>query len=181
MGQVKELLEYIFNMFKIWVIVQPWQQGIRVRFGKHKKLLNAGIHFKIPYFDSVFVQETRLRMINLPMQTVNSEDKETVTLNGALGYVITDIDKLYSTLYHPETTIMNITMANITDYVSSLAFNKISLDDLEEYVLNELQELDYGLRFEKFEVMNFVSVKTYRIIKEDSWTGEGLDMDIKKK
>lgn len=181
MGQVKELFEYIFNMFKIWVIIQPWQQGIRVRFGKHKTLLNAGTHFKIPYFDSVYVQETRLRMVNLPIQTISCKDKQTVTLNGAIGYQITDVEKLYSTLYHPETTIINMVMAKVTDFVSKLNLDAISLSELEGYVVKDLKTLDYGIKFEKFEVVNFASVKTFRFIKDEAWVYEGINMEDKKK
>lgn len=180
MAQVKELLEYIFNIFKIWVIVQPWQQGIRVRFGKNKKLLNPGIHFKIPYFDSVYVQETRMRMVNIPIQTVTCSDKNTVTLSGTLGYSISNIETLYSTLYHPESTIISICMAMVTDYISKVELGSITLDNIEEYVLEELQKVDYGLRFERFEITNFASVKTFRIIKDDSWSYEGINMDTKK-
>jgi regulator of protease activity HflC (stomatin/prohibitin superfamily) len=64
MYQVKEFFEYIFNAVKIWIIIQPWQQGLRVRNGKDVKLLNGGIYFKLPYFDSVYVQETRLRVVS---------------------------------------------------------------------------------------------------------------------
>lgn len=180
MAQIKELLEYIFNIFKIWVIIQPWQQGIRVRFGKNKKLLNPGIHFKIPYFDSVYVQETRMRMVSIPIQTVTCSDKNTVTLSGTLGYSINNIETLYLTLYHPESTIISICMAMVTDYISKVELASITLDQVESYVLTELQKVDYGLRFERFEITNFASVKTFRIIKDDSWSYEGINMDTKK-
>jgi len=56
MNSVKDLLDYILNIFKIWVIVQPWEQGLRVRLGKHIKLVNGGLYFKIPYIDSYYIQ-----------------------------------------------------------------------------------------------------------------------------
>ena len=59
MNQVKDFFEYIFNAVKIWIIVQPWQTGIRVRNGKQVKKLTGGIYFRLPYFDSVFIQENR--------------------------------------------------------------------------------------------------------------------------
>lgn len=180
MNQIKEFLEYIFNLVKIWVIIQPWQQGIRVRFGKNKKLLEPGIHFKLPYFDSVFVQETRMRIVNMPIQTISCKDKQTITLNGSFGDLISNIEKLYCTLYHPETTLKNLTMAKITDFISQKNFSDIELNDLENKVLAELKSLDYGITFESFQIMNFASVRTFRLIQDQSWTHEGLDMDRKK-
>ncbi len=45
MNQLKDFFEYIFNAFKIWIIVQPWQTGIRVRAGNKIKKLEKGILF----------------------------------------------------------------------------------------------------------------------------------------
>ena len=179
MNQVREFIEYILNLVKIWVIIQPWQQGIRVRIGKNRKLLNPGIHFKIPYFDSVFVQETRMRIVDMPLQSISCKD-QTITLNASFGYTISNIDRLYLTLFHPETTLKNLTMAKITDYISVRDFADIKLNDLENYVLTELKSLDYGIQFTTFQIMNYASVKTYRLIQDRAWTHEGLDMNGKK-
>ena len=74
MNQIKDFFEYIFQSIKIWVIVQPWEKGIIVRNGKHTRLISKGIYFRIPYFDSVFIQESRLRVCSLPVQTLTSKD-----------------------------------------------------------------------------------------------------------
>ena len=79
----EEFLEYIFNAFKIWVIVQKWEAGIRVRTGKHMKKLKPGVHFKIPYFDSVYVQEVRLRIVSMPTQTITTKDGLTISILAA--------------------------------------------------------------------------------------------------
>jgi len=78
MNQVQQFFEYIFNAVKIFIIVQPWQTGIRVRNGTQVKRLNRGVYFRIPYFDSVFIQESRLRVVDMPIQTLTSKDLKTV-------------------------------------------------------------------------------------------------------
>jgi len=108
MNQIKDFFEYIFNAIKIWIIVQPWQQGIRVRAGKNTKILFPGVYFRIPYVDSVYVQESRLRIASMPIQTCTSKDLKTVTINASIGYSISCIKTLYNTLYHPEITITNM-------------------------------------------------------------------------
>src|SRR3954469_20788485 len=110
MNSIKDLLDYILNIFKIWVIVQPWEQALRVRCGKNIRLMNGGVYFRIPYFDSFYVQSIRLRVIDLTIQTVTTSDLHTVTLSGSIGYQIDDIRKLYTTLYHPELTLSTIVM-----------------------------------------------------------------------
>ena len=180
MNQVQQFFEYIFNAIKIFIIVQPWQTGIRVRGGKTIKKLEKGIYFRIPYFDSVYIQESRLRVAEIAMQTLTSKDLKTITLNCSFGYSIKDIEKLYSTLYHPESTLKNMVNSEIASFVFDKNLLDITPIELEKYVLSKLSELDYGLNFEYFKLINFAVVRTYRLIQDQSWTSEGLRMDEKK-
>jgi hypothetical protein len=180
MNQVQQFLEYLFNAFKIWVIVQPWEAGLRVRNGKHIKKLSQGIYFKLPYFDSVYVQEIRLRVREMPMQTLTSKDLKTITLNSALGYSISNVEKLYQTLYLPEMTLQNIAMSSIAEVLHSTNADEISPGLLETKVLDKLKADDYGLNYEYFKITNFAVVKTFRLIQDQSWVSEGFSMTEKK-
>lgn len=180
MNQVQQFFEYIFNALKIWVIVQPWQTGIRVRNGKKIKKLSSGIYFRIPYFDSVFIQEARLRVSEVAMQTLTSKDLKTITLNSSFGYSIKCIETLYKTLYHPETTLQNIVMSEVANYIFKHDIINIIPEDLEAFVLGKLKADDYGLDFEYFKITNYAVVRTYRLIQDGSWNNEGLNMDDKK-
>lgn len=181
MNQVKDFIEYIFNAFKIWVIVQPWEQGIRVRLGKNITKLKSGIYFRIPYVDSIYIQECRLRMIQLCMQTLTSKDLKTVTINSALGYSITDIEKLYNTLYHPEGTISNMAMSEVSDFILKNDLSEIDPQKIEAAVIAKLNAEDYGLKFEYFRITNFASVRTFRLIQDSqSWVDNSLKMNEKK-
>ena len=179
-NQFQQLFEYLFNVIKIWIIVQPWQTSIRVRCGKTIKKLDKGIYFRIPYFDSVFIQEKRLRITTMPIQTLTTSDQKTITVSGAVGYIINDIEKLYQTLYHPETTINNIVLSEVAEFIHSKKLDKITPSLIEKNVLDKLQETDYGLNFKYFRITNFAVVRTYRLIQDHTWVDEGLAMDDRK-
>lgn len=180
MNQVQQFFEYIFNCIKIWVIVQPWETGIRVRNGKKIKRLSPGIYFRLPYFDSLYIQENRLRVCSMPVQTLTSKDHKTITMNGAIGYTIKDIQKLYETLFHPETTISNITMSEVADFAFLNNIGDITPKSIEKAVLDKLNADDYGLEFKYFRITNFAVVRSYRLIQDQSWISEGLTMDDKR-
>lgn len=180
MNQVQQFFEYLFKSLKIWVIVQPWEAGIRVRNGKAIKRLYKGIYFKIPYFDSVYVQEVRLRVREMPMQTLTSKDQQTITLNSSMGYSIENIEKLYQTLYRPEMTLQNIAMSAIAEVLSTTEAKQISPELLEKSVIDKLKADDYGLNYEYFKITNFAIVQTYRLIQDQSWVSEGFSMTEKK-
>ena len=181
MSGLKEFLQWLFESFRVLIIIQSFETGIRIRCGKKIKKLNKGVYFRIPFFDSVYVQESRLRIVSLPVQTLTTKDKETVTINGSVGYSICDIEKLYDTLYHPETSIQNIAMAEITKFMFKKNIEDVVIDDIQKAILDVLKELDYGINFKYFEITNFAVVKTYRLITDKSsheYT-DGLTMDLK--
>lgn len=180
MNQVQQFFEYIFNAVKIFIIVQPWQTGIRVRSGNKIKKLEKGIYFRIPYFDSVFVQESRLRVVDMPIQTLTSKDLKTLTINSSFGYSITDIEKLYQTLYHPETTLQSIAMSEVAGFIFNKNLDEVTPETLEHQVLGRLNEESFGIKFEYFKITNFAVVRTYRLIQDGSWSAEGLSMSDKK-
>jgi len=180
MNQVRDFLEYIFNALKIWVIIQPWETGLIVRNGKRIKVRTKGIYFKLPYFDSVYVQENRLRVSEMPMQTLTSKDDKTITLNSSFGYSISDLEKLYQTLFQPETTLKNIAMSTIAEVIFNNDLQLISPSGIERKVLEKLRADDYGIKFEYFKITNFAIVKTFRLIQDQSWTEEKLNLEKKK-
>jgi len=181
MIQIKEFFEYIFNVFKIWVIIQPWEKGLRVRLGNKIKRLESGIYFKIPYFDSIYVKEYRLKMLQLPIQTLTSKDNQTITINTCLGYSITDIEKLYNSVCHPEGVLSNIAMSEVSGFISKNNLESVNTENLEKLIIKTLNEQDFGLKLEYFKITNFAVVKTFRLIQDgQSWIENGLDLNEKR-
>lgn len=181
MNSVKELLEYLTNAIKIWVIVQPWEQGIRVRHGHYNKILTPGIHFKIPYFDSVYVQEVRLRMIQLGVQTLSTKDDKTLTVNSSLGYSIEDIKKVYDTIYHPEATVSNMALGEISDIIFNSNLHDLRPAGIEQQVSEKLDLQKYGLRFESLKIIEFAAVRTLRLMQEQSKWIDTTQSELTKK
>lgn len=179
MNGLKEFLQWFFESVRILIVVQSFETGIRIRFGKKVKKLSSGVYFRLPYFDSIYIQESRLRIVALPLQTLTTKDGKTITLNGSIGYLISDIEVLYDNLYHPEISIQNIAMANITSFVYDKRMEDLKINNITESVMDKLKRLDYGIDFKYFEITNFAVVKTYRLITDKSWVDEGLQMNVK--
>ena len=167
--------QFLLNSFKFWFLVNPWESAIRVRFGRWQKLLDGGLYFRIPYFDRIFIEENRLRIMPMPMQSVTTKDKKTLTVKCAVGYKISDVSKMYNTISQPESTITNLTMDAIASYLANneSVFNK---DDLKDYVMQELASMDYGVDFEYIKVVSICEVRTFRLIQDQHWEDESLEM-----
>lgn len=176
MGSIKDFVQWVIEAFKIWVIIEPWESALIIRMGKRIRKVSGGIYFRFPYLDRVYVQQNRLRVAMLSMQTLTTKCGKAITIEGSIGYLINDIEKLYKTLYSPESTLSNIVKNIVAQEVYSLEAKDINLKNIEDKVLKELQSLDYGLDLSYFKISNFAIVRTFRLIQDQSWNHEGAEI-----
>lgn len=163
MDQIIAFLREFIGIFKVWMIVMPWEQAVRVRFGKHTELLNAGCHLKLPFVDSYYVQSTRKRNSVTGRQTILMKDGvQNTIITTVVGYAIADVLKLYSTLHHAEDTIRNMVMAEVVTAVCAL--DHLTALGIEQHINKNLDFAQYGLSDVDVRVVELSIARTYRIL-----------------
>ncbi len=176
----KEIFNQVSTLFKWWIIVLPWEKGLRIRIGKRIKKLDSGIHFRIPYFDSVYVQPFRLMFINLSPQTLTNRSGETITLSLIVGYSINDISELYNSVSELESAVSGKVMGSASQYVSSSIKEECTPKKIEQSVISELDSHKWGLKISQVTVSSFAITKTYRLIQDPNWLSTGRPLDAKR-
>lgn len=156
--------------FKWFYILQPWEQALRVRWGKKVVKHEGGVHVKIPYIDYIFKQNTRMRLTPVPAQTVTTLDDKTITLSGALAYRVEDVTPLYMKLHMAEGTIARQAQGIFCRYIAGHEFEDCSPAVVMRHVDDTLDIAKYGLTEIEFILKDFAVVRTYRLI-----TGEIAD------
>ena len=179
---VENAFKGLSNMITCIVCIAPWEQGLRVRLGKVTKLLEPGVHLRIPFIDKVFKQSIRRRVSSIPPQTVTTTDSKVVTCTAAVGYCVSDLFRLFNTLEHPNDTINNEVMGLVSHYIGGMTLANCSQSGLEEYVMNRLDLSKYGLEGVEFYLTAFATTpRVYRLItgSVETWGRDGL-MEMKE-
>lgn len=172
-----KLYELFEKLLKWWVMIMPWEQGIRVRFGNKVTILNSGIYLKIPFFDEIFIQEIRTRVIDLAIMTMETKDKKIITIKALLKYQIYDIYKLYNKISHVEMTIGGIAMACTSTIINNLKKEDIIIKSIEEEVNLFLKNEDFGINEIELSILSIIEPKTFRLIRDDTYMSEGLSLN----
>ncbi len=167
MNWIQQITSAITQIFKWWFIVQPWEQSIRVRFGKRVRCFEAGIHTKIPFFDRVYIQNVRKRYSIIQPQTITTTDGKTITVCGSLRYRIDDVLKLYTNLHQPEDTICQEVEAMLTQYIIARELSECQPVKISEHIASGIDMTQYGLCDVEFFITDFAVVRTYRLINGD--------------
>lgn len=167
MAAIAELFRSFGRCFIWWVVIQPWELGVRVRLGGRRQKLRPGLSFRIPYADVIYRQSVRLRFTTLFPQTVSTRDGHTLTMAGVLGYAITDIDKLYDTLHQAEDAIRSMAQGAIANYVQGNDLSECLPGCVEGGACDGLDLTKYGLALDSLRLTTFARVKTYRFIMDN--------------
>lgn len=77
------------SSWKCWIVIAPWDIGVRVRLGKVASELKPGLHFRIPMLDEIVLVNTRLRIEPTPTVTVRGSRPNTArVVTAQVGYLI---------------------------------------------------------------------------------------------
>ncbi len=161
MEALNALLQSLGRFFRWWVLVCPWERCIRVRGGKRQRELSPGVHFLIPFLDRAFIHSVRLRLSNIPAQTLTRQDGSVLTVRGVLKYKVADLSLLYREVHNAEDAVLDRTAGLI-------AVNReVGAEALEVAVLAAADYSDWGLVVEGFTVTDFViSRRSYRLLTD---------------
>jgi hypothetical protein len=174
------LLKQIGQIFTWWVMVAPWEQALRVRAGRHVRRLPPGAHLRIPFLDTVHVQSVRMRLNTLSMQTVMTRDRQALTVAGAIGYAVGNIEQLYATLHHAEDTITNLAMTAVAECAATRRAEELTPELLAQLATQALSLTAYGLVDVSIRVTDFAFIRTYRLVSDTRWGTHGDSLNVER-
>jgi hypothetical protein len=178
MTGVLDYLSRLLGGMAFWIVVLPWQQALRVRAGRHVRLLKQGIYLKLPILDVVNVESVRRRTSLAPVQTLSTACGATVTVGAVISYAVADVEQLYRRLHHAEDTIIQTAQGVIAAAVFRLKRSEISPSELCSRVNQQLVEEfePYGLCDVTLHITDFAFVRAIRLIQDQRWShGRALD------
>jgi regulator of protease activity HflC (stomatin/prohibitin superfamily) len=173
-------LQEIVRGIRPWVTVKPWEQAVRVRLGKHAKLLYPGVYLKIPFMDTATIYPIRTRTSYAPLQTLRSADQRTVTIGLIIRYRIADLLRVLDTLHNPEGTLIHMAQGAVSDLVAETGARDITPDRITAAVMERIQPEQYGV--EDFAVLVSdnadLSQRTFRLLQEGRYMDNGMAIDF---
>ncbi len=153
-------------LFNSWYTVDDKQQAVVTTFGKVTTINDAGMHFKIPFIQSVYKVDVNVsQKIELGYRSdgdtstlVESESKmitgdyNIVNIDFFVEYKISDPVKYLFSSYEPDAILTNLVQSQIRNVIGSTEVDKVLTTgkseiqtQVKELVSNELKTYDIGL------------------------------------
>lgn len=163
-----EVIVTFIHDFLPFKIVDEWEMGVHLSFGKFKKVVGPGLNRKIPFFDKIWVTPVITQTVNLNPQTVTTQDEKSVVLSTILRYHIHDVKKFLLGVMHANDVLVDTTQGIVRDMVEGSKW--ADLYDLESIVTPEVNEEveKWGITVEKTSFPDLGEIKTFRIIGDNT-------------
>jgi len=172
------LIERFGYQLMPWVIIEEWNEGVQLRYGKFIKVLYPGMHFKIPFFDSVIECPVITQSVNLPSQTLTTLDEQGIVLKSIIRYRVSNIQTYLLSVMHANDVLIDTTQGIIRDVVERTKWD--DLVDVNSQITNEVKEyvVRWGIEVEAVTITDLGIVKSFRIFGDEGHKTTILPTDI---
>ena len=164
---VEILIQWIDQLLPV-VIIPSYEEGVRLSFGKFRKVLHPGIHFKIPFADEIIRQHVVVTTLSLPSQSLYTSDKQNIVVKGVIKYKIADVKTFLLEVYDAQDALSDMTMSIIKNIVISLPAEKCIDPELDTLLTKKakVEAKKWGVEIQQVTLTDVAPIKSYRLIND---------------
>lgn len=161
-----DLLVTFIHDFLPWKIVDQWEKGVHLRYGKFLRVVEPGLRWKRPFFDKIWLTPVITQTVNLKAQTVTTQDEKSVVLSSIVRYHIHDVKKFLLGVMHANDVLVDTTQGIIRDIVEKTSWN--DLVELNKMVKPEVnnQVQKWGITVQLVSFPDLGEIQTIRVMTD---------------
>jgi regulator of protease activity HflC (stomatin/prohibitin superfamily) len=84
---------FVWALFSSLIIIQEYEIGVYMRFGRYVKKLGPGVHLVAPFISRIFRADTRVQTMDLGRQEIMTKDLSPTVMEVIIQYRLTEPDK----------------------------------------------------------------------------------------
>lgn len=177
------ILTFVIILFIIIValrsirIVKQARIGIIMRLGKFRLEADTGIHFLVPFIDSMsYMIDLREKVVDFPPQPVITKDNVTMQIDTVVYYKITDPKSYVFEIANPISAIENLTATTLRNIIGDLDLDETltSRDLINEkmrIILDEATDI-WGIKVNRVELKNIMPPRDIQAAMEKQMRAE---------
>ncbi len=153
------MLGLMFILYHWILVVHTREICVIERFGKFQYVLEAGLHFLVPFIDNVaYRHEIREQCINVPPQNCISRDNIQIEVDGLVYIKVMDGRKASYGIENYRRAAINLAQTTMRSEIGKLKLSQTfsERDSLNETIVVEIDKASesWGIKVLRYEVMN---------------------------
>jgi len=143
LGVVVILVIFFFSYF----IVRQWTKVALIRLGRIVRIEEkAGLHFKIPFIDSLYVVDMRMQSITLKGQSAITKDNISVSIDAVIFTKVEDPTKVILQIEDYKDAVMKYSQTSMREIIGKYTLNELlaSQADVVQALEDKVDTLSKG-------------------------------------
>ena len=175
---LSRLIDFVINFWSdLWptFIINAYEAGIILRFGKYSRTVHAGLHWKIPFIDRILVDNIVPATKNLAPQSVVTLEGRPIVISAVITYGIKDVEKFLLTIEDADAVLLNSAYGIISAAVQASSWEDITKPEFSEILYREIRKKAHrwGVDVIDVSLSALVPARSYRL-----WSSEGTSLKI---
>lgn len=163
---LKDLLMAGYEWLVPFAVVEAYEEGVVLRFGKFHRTLSPGIHWVVPFgVERVITDEVVPRVINLNSQSLTTRDDKSVVVGGAVTLSILNIKKAMLNVKTVHQAVADSCCGVIGQAVHDSDWADLSGDKFIEELTGKCREYakKYGISIERVQLTDLAKMRALRL------------------
>jgi len=161
------LLDIIISSFYEvlpFVVLDEYEEGVVLRFGKYNRSLGPGFHWRIPLAEHVDADNVKTKVVRLHSQTIELSDGNTVTVTGVARWKITDIKKAICEVEDVEEAVADALTGSIANNMKVGDFEEVQGETFAGDLLvgANIKVEDFGAEIESLELADMATTRAFK-------------------
>jgi regulator of protease activity HflC (stomatin/prohibitin superfamily) len=133
--------------FLSYFVVRQWEKVALIRLGRIVRIEEkAGLHFKIPIIDTLYVVDMRMQSITLKGQSAITKDNISVSIDAVIFTKVEDPTKLILEIEDYKDAVMKYSQTSMREIIGKYTLNELlaSQADVVQALENKVDTLSKG-------------------------------------
>lgn len=180
---VAQIIQWIGSFVPRWTTLDMTQGGLKTegfflppRFRKWKEPVRItpcgpGMHWWWPATTVWETYPTSFQTDNLPSQTIETADGESITVGGMISYRVSDISLLLTQCHSPVMVMRTVTLPAIHSVVCRMNWSELKEAQRKGTIVTKLRNeskkrlAEFGIDVDSVELTDMVRVRAFRLIQ----------------
>jgi regulator of protease activity HflC (stomatin/prohibitin superfamily) len=162
-----DLVVQFLEFFRFCTIIDCYERGVLLRFGRFKRALEPGFHIQAPFFiDRVITENVVSKLHQLPTQSVATKDDKQIAMGAVICYSIRSIEKAVLEVESVNHAVNDACQTSILDLILASTWDEIRAPEFGDTLTAKCRKRAwrYGIEIESVRFCELALVRTYRTI-----------------
>jgi len=161
-----DLVKEFYYMLVPFCIVEEYNHAIVLRFGKFRRELEPGFHWKIPIGDNVLETRKTTTTWNVRPQTLTTKDGHNVVISAVIKYQVMDPKVFLLSVENAVDAIGDLTQGKLKELIVNRTWEECKrIKDSEIKRKVESEAKDWGIKIHLVTITDLAITRSIRLIQ----------------